>query len=421
MSERADNTVVIGNGCAGAECIKALRESGYRHGIQLVSDSRWPIYNPMLTTYYASGKIDFAQLFPYGTNESFCARHGVDILSESPVVALDAANRVVTCKSGRELNYDQCLIATGASPLLPPISGIDSARVHVMRSVEDAVRLRDAMLSRPQKALVVGASMVGIKVVELFHKAGMAVCLADLAEHIFPLAAHPDCATVLENRLLHQGIRLRFGAGIERLEEGVGGIRAYFAGSDESEEADIVVMCIGVRANTGFIDRTQVALDRGVLVDERMQTNVPGLYAAGDVAQGQNLLTHTPQVIGLLANARYQGRTAGRSMAGKTGGFPGSIPHNITHFMDMDFVGIGDTLHFDSMKKQDNGTTFVQLFWTNGLLTGANFIDRYTESGVIRNALIKGVQQQGVRLASASLPVLHNLLITSILSEVRNG
>ena len=119
-------------------------------------------------------------------------------------------------------------------------------------------------------------------------------------------------------------------------------IRAYFEGSTESEEADLLVMCIGVKANTGFIDRKQVAVDRGILVDGYMRTSMPGLYAAGDVAQGKNLLSGESEMIGLWNNARYQGRTAGRNMAGRNEFFPGNIPHNITHFMGMDFVGIGN-------------------------------------------------------------------------------
>ena len=339
---RDKSMVIVGNGCAGAECIKALRESGYKEKIHLLTDSRWPVSNPMLTTYYVAGKIGFEGLFPYGASQEFYLKYGVDVYPESPVVALDAEQKVVYAKSGLELKYDKCLIATGATPVLPPIEGIGSDRIYTMRTVEDAIRLKEAMVKMPKKALVIGASMVGIKVMELFYKAGVEVCLADLAQHIFPLSAHPECARIIEERLVQKGIKLRFGAGIEKVEETACGVRAYFKDSAESEEADLLVMCIGVKANTGFIDRKQVAVDRGILVDGYMRTSMPGLYAAGDVAQGKNLLSGESEMIGLWNNARYQGRTAGRNMAGENEFFPGNIPHNITHFMGMDFVGIGE-------------------------------------------------------------------------------
>jgi 3-phenylpropionate/trans-cinnamate dioxygenase ferredoxin reductase subunit len=252
---------------------------------------------------------------------------------------------------------------------------------------------------------------------ELFYQAGVEVCLADLAQHPFPLTAHPECARVIEERLNQKGIKLRFGAGIEKVEKMTRGIRAYFKDSTESEEADLLVMSIGVQANTGFIDRKQVAVDSGILVDGYMRTNRPELYAAGDVAQGKNLLSGRMQMIGMWNNARYQGRTAGRNMAGGNEFFPGTIPHHITHFMGMDFVSIGDVNDHDRTEKKYDGKRYIQLFWKNRLLTGANFLDYYTESGAIKNALIKGLRQGGPML-SGFLPVIQNQLIKNTLSEV---
>jgi len=410
--------VIVGNGCAGAECIKALRESGYSGGIHLITDSRWPIYNPMLTTYYVAEKIGFEGLFPYGPGQEFYLKYGVDMTPGLPVVSLDTEQKRVHAKSGLEIRYDQCLIATGATPILPPIEGIGSDRIYAMRTVEDAIRLKEAMVQKPKKALVIGASMVGIKVMELFYKTGMEVCLADLAQHIFPLSAHPECARIVEERLEQKGIELRFGAEIEKVEETNGGVRAYFNGTTESEEADFLVMCIGVRPNTSFVDRRQVAVDRGILVDEHMRASVPGLYAAGDVAQGKNPLSGESEMIGLWSNARYQGRTAGRNMAGRNESFPGNIPHNITHFMEMDFVGIGNVNDYDRMEKKYDGRRYIQLFWKDGLLAGANFLDSYTGSGVVKNALMKGLRHDGSAL-SDSVPLIQNQVVKNILKEVQ--
>jgi NAD(P)H-nitrite reductase large subunit len=409
--------VIIGNGGAGAECIKAMRESGYTGEIYLFTDSRWPISNPMLTTYYVAGKIGFDELFPYGASQEFYLKYGVDVYAESPVIALDAEQKMVYAKSGLELKYDQCLIATGATPFLPQVEGVGSDRVYTMRTVEDAIRLKEAMAKELKKALVIGASMVGIKLVELFHQAGVKVCLADLARHIFPLTAHPECARIIEERLGQKGIKMRFGARIEKVEETPRGVKAYFKDSTESEEADLLVMCIGTRANTGFIDQNQVAIDKGILVDRHMRTSRLGLYAAGDVAQEKNLLSGGSQIIGSWNNARCQGRTAGRNMAGGNDFFPGDVPHHITRFLGMDFVGIGDVNGQDKMEKKYDGKRYIQLFWKDGLLTGANFLDSYTESGVIKNALIKGLRQRRPIL-SGSLPVIQSQLVKNILWEV---
>ena len=417
MANNGNRIAIIGNGCAGAECIKALRESGYHGVIHLFSASRWPIYNPMLTTYYAAGKISFDHLFPYGQGDEFYRQYNVDVHSASPVVVLDAEKRVVVNQAGFELNYEQCLIASGASASLPPVEGIRSDKVYLVRTVKDAVKLKEVVDKKPRKVLVIGASLVGIKLVELFFEAGTEVCLADKADHLFPLNAHPECARLIEGRLSRIGIRFRFNAGLSKLEENNSGIKAHFTNCVDCEEADLVVMCTGAKANTSFIDRRQVEVKQGVLVNELMKTNVSGLYTAGDVSEGKDPLTGERQTLGLWSNARYQGRTAGRNMAGLIEIYPGNIPHNITHFMGMDFVSIGDIREYDRMEIKFEGKWFRQLFWRNDLLSGANFVDNYTEAGIIKNALMKGLRQNQPGYGS-SLSIIQNLLFRTTLAEV---
>jgi NAD(P)H-nitrite reductase large subunit len=413
---------VIGYGCAAAECIKALRDNGYTGELHVFTDSKWPVYNPMLTTYYIAGKIGFNQLFPYGEGAEFCRGYNVNLHPDSPVIKLDAEKRVVTNKAGLELNYEQCLISSGASPLLPPINGINSDKVHVLRTPDDTIRLKDALDRKPEKALVVGASLVGIKITELLYNAGIEVCLIDSADRIFPLIAHSECSQIIADRLIKSGVIVHTGVELTRIEDRPEGVRAYFNGN-ESGDADLLIMCTGVRPNIEFINPAQVEVNQGIPVNEHMMTGVPGLYAAGDVAEGKNLLTQTSQVTGLWVNARYQGRTAGRNMAGIPAFLPGNIPYNITHFMGMDFIGIGDISDYDKMEKVSDGNRFMQLFWKNKLLTGANFIDFHGESGIIRNAIVKGLINNKPT-SDTSLPLAQNLLITNILSKlerVNNG
>ena len=417
MSRDDKKAAIIGNGGAGAECVKSLRESGYRGENHIFSDSQWPIYNPMLTTYYAAGKIGFEQMFPFGNGDEFYRKYQVEDHIKSPVMALDTERRIAANKAGFELVYDLCLIASGASPVLPAIEGINCDKVFTMRTVEDAIRLRKALERKPRKALVIGASMVGIKVMELFYNAGIEVCLADLADRIFPLAAHPDCSQVIEARLRQKGIELKFGVCIEKVEDTPSGIKACFDRESESEGFDLLVMCTGMRPNIDFVDRKRIEAKQGILINERMETSVPGVFAAGDVAQGNNLLSGEPQITGLWANARYQGRTAGRNMAGNKEIYPGTIPHNITHFLGMDFVGIGDICEYDRMETAYDGKRFHQLFWKGNLLTGANLIDEHTESGILKNALVKGLIQNRNDIHSR-FPAVQNLMIRKVLTEV---
>lgn len=387
MGMRDEPTVaILGNGGAAAECVLALRQTGFGGRILMFADNALPPANPTLMTYFLAGKLVYGQLFPFG--QDFFEANGVETVFRSPVVSLDTANRTVRNAAGFESSYDRCLIATGAVPLQPPVPGINSARVFVMRTLSDAIRLKASLKQRPRRALVIGASMVGIKLVELLVGLGVPVCLADMATQVFPQAAHPDCSRVIEKRIKAIGVSLRLGVAITGIESAASGVRAFFGDAGAPEDADLVLMCVGVKPSLDFLDQA-VACERGVLVDEYMRTSVDGVYAAGDVAQAPGLPGQPKQIFGLWASARMQGRTAGAHMAGAGAAYPAEVVHNITHFLGMTFVGIGDVKGGDQDLKVEREGGYAQFFWKRDQLVGANLINSDLTSGAILNALLK--------------------------------
>ncbi len=410
---------IIGNGCAAAECIRALRQRDWQGQIRLFADNAEPVANPMLTTYYASGRIDYGMMFPYG--DDFYEKNRVEFHPDEPVLRLEAVGRRIHTALD-VYDFDCCLIASGASAVLPPLPGVDLPGVLTVRTVKDAQRLKEA--SGARRVLVVGASMVGIKVVEMFHRLGAHVVLADMAPYIFPLAASEACAHRIEERLRERGIDLRFSARLLRLEQAVqGGLLAFFEGGEEPVAADCVAMCAGVRPNLDFVSREEIDVARGVLVSEHMCTNVPGIYAAGDVAQGRNVLSGEKQIIGLLASARAQGRAAGAHMLGlRDRQYEGGLPHNITHFMGMDFVGVGDVLNAHRTECRERDGRFVQLFFRDEKLCGYNALDQYTNSGVIKNSLLRScVDGAAGVLPGGELEMLEILPQLNILEKIYKG
>ncbi len=410
-----DPIIVIGNGCAAVETCRGLRESGYAGDIEVFAAGALPPYNPMLTSYYAAGKIDYSLMFPYGDSNAVFDAHRARVRADAPVTRLSAARRTVEA-NGETRRFSQCCVASGASAVIPPFPGSRLPGVYAMRTVEDAEAVRRAMAAKPGRALVVGASMVGIKLVELFWKAGMAVALADLADRIFPLAAHPDCSRVIEARLSGMGIVQRYGAALERIEEDGAGLAAFFKGESEPLRVDIVILAIGVRANIGFVDTEEIAVKQGILVDGTMRSSVPGVYAAGDCAQGLDILSGERRIIGLWANARNQGFVAGCNMAGKRREHAGEILHNITHFMGMDFVGIGDVGVGNESRTSSGKGWYKQVFFRDGKVCGANFLDYCHECGIFKNALVKRALRAGTD-GSTGGPIrpLHEYLLEAML------
>ena len=212
---------IIGFGCAGFHALEAIREADKTGVIHIYSEHTDPPYNPMLTTYYASNRLCYEGMFPFGDLADIAANYHAEIFSGTRVTALDADKRTLTLEDGTERAYDKILLATGARSFTPPIP-IECPEAAVsMRTLDDARVLKRILEERPIKqAVVIGASMAGIKVAEVLHNNGAHVILADMAPYIFPLAAYPETAERIERKLTDDGVELRFRAGLAAVRKG---------------------------------------------------------------------------------------------------------------------------------------------------------------------------------------------------------
>ena len=390
------NILIIGNGGAAISAVKAARSAGYSGPIHMVSDAPGLAFNPMLSPYYLAEEISFDQCFPFG--KAFYKRYDVTCHFGSPAEELDLINREVVLSGGRKLVYDRCLIATGASPILPPVSGLRTSRhVFTLRTAEETIFLHET-LSRARNALILGASLVGVKMAEILVRRGMTVTLVDIADQILPHAAHPECASLLEAHLTTMGVELHLGWNLQSVEDHGSKVYCHFQG-EKTIDSDLCLVSIGVRPNLDFLDKAVVDIDKGILVDHRMRSNVEDLYAAGDVSQGHNLLSGKKEVIGLWGNACYQGRTAGMNMAGRTVSYPGAVLDHISTFFGWNFVQLGnhnpqgEDLTILSNRDLSEGP-YRLLVFDKGVLVGANLINGFEIAGKLKMALIRRLNWQ---------------------------
>ena len=400
---------IIGFGCAGFHALEAIREADKTGVIHIYSEHTDPPYNPMLTTYYASNRLCYEGMFPFGDLADIAANYHAEIFSGTRVTALDADKRTLTLEDGTERAYDKILLATGARSFTPPIPIKCPEAAVSMRTLDDARVLKRILEERPIKqAVVIGASMAGIKVAEVLHNNGAHVILADMAPYIFPLAAYPETAERIERKLTDDGVELRFRAGLAAVRKG-GEMTASVEFSDGSSiPADLVALCIGTRAATELAVQAGIQVNRGIVVQDTMETSAPGIYAAGDCCEGCNLQSGQSMIIGLWANAAYQGHTAGANMAGAPSAFRGNILHNITHFFHMDFIGFGDnritgeTVTFENKEKG----LWIQAVLKDNCLAGINILGSYRISGILKNHILEVIQNGRHRISDIQRGVL---------------
>ena len=394
-SGKGRNTVgrvaIVGFGSAGYHAARALSIRCPGEEIHVYSTTDDGPSNPMLTTYYASGRIAREALFPFGSREQVVRELGIRLFANTPVVRLRADERALILENGTARQYDDIVIATGARALIPPIPGLPEQGVYAMRTVDDAEKLYFALeKGLISSALVVGASMVGIKVVEALRNRGIPVALADLADRIFPLAALPEVSEEIHGRLRSRGVQLLFGRALSSLERTKTGITAHFA-DGSAYTGGAVFFCMGTRPCLELVDREELEVGRALKVDDHMRTSRPHIYAAGDCCETRELVTGNSMSVGLWANAAMQGETAGANIAGNDSRYQGNLIHNITHYWDTDFIGLGDN------RAEGERMTYIhpREGWRfdavvrDGRPVCINILDNHTLSGPAKALLIK--------------------------------
>lgn len=369
----------------------AARSFGHSGPIHLVSDANGPAFNPMLSPYYLKGKIPWHRCFPFG--EDIYRKCDAICHWNSRVESLDAANKTVSLAGGGTLHYDRCLVATGARPVLPPIAGLkDVPGVFTLRTAAQT-RILEKAIGSAKKVVVLGASLIGVKVAEILRQRNVGVVLIDVAEQILPHSAHPLAAAVLEKYFREKGMEVRLGCSIEGSQTDHDCVSCFLP-DHVVERADWIAVCTGIRPNLDFIDPGQVSLDQAILVNERMETSAADLYAAGDVSQGPNFLTGKREWLGLWANGCYQGRTAGLNMAGGNTSYPGTISQHVSPLFDKTFVQVGGlnrkgpNIRLIAGGDPDRGILHFLLF-EDDVLIGVNLINGDAWAGRLRAAVMK--------------------------------
>ena len=389
---------IVGFGGAGYNAAKAARSVSPDAEIDVYTDTDVGPYNPMLTTYYVKNAIAYDTLFPFGALEKIAQSLRLNIHTGCPVTGLLAQERAVELANGTRRRYDSILLSTGASALMPPIPGIDLPGVLKMRTAADARLLKERIETGGLKdALVVGASWVGIKVIEDFYEKGIACTLVDGAKWIFPVAAFRETAQRIQADLDRKSVRQAYGQMLERIEREPDGRLAACMKGGERFSADTVVVCIGIRPNVGFLKGSGLEIGRAVRVDRKQQTNIPGIYAAGDCCEGFEMQSGTYKHVGVWANAQNQGRVAGINMAGGNGEFSSNLLLNLAHYLHVDFLSIGDITTCcpgDEVYEYEDDYYYIRGVKKGKDIKCINIFGPPESNGILRSGFVKSLQHE---------------------------
>lgn len=366
--------VIVGNGVAAAGCIEGIRRQDAEGKIIVVSQEEYAVYCRPLISYYLEGKTDIQRMQYRGAD--FYEKNGCEVLYGKTAVAGDAQKKTVTLEDGTEIPYDALCVATGSTAFVPPFQGLDSVQKKFsFMTLDDTLALEQA-ISDDSRVLIVGAGLIGLKCAEGLHGRAAQITVCDLADRVLSSILDAPCAAVVQAHLEKNGIAFLLGDSVQTFEGG----KAHM-NSGKTVDFDVLVLAVGVRANTALVRSMGGEADRGILLDTAMRTTLPDVYAAGDCTQGLDSSCGEKKVLALLPNAYMQGRCAGINMAGGEAVFDTAIPMNSIGFFGLHIMTAGSYANTQVIDTGKDGNV-RKLFVRDGLLTGFILVGDTARAGI---------------------------------------
>lgn len=298
--------VIVGAGAAGSAAAEMLRRLGFQGRLTMIDgDDDAPYDRPSLSKSFLAGKFESAALRPSG----FYEEHGIELVGAA-VSAVDVNDRRVRCADDSSFAYDALLLATGSEPRTLDIAGHDLPHVHTLRSLSDS-RAIVALAKRSHRAVIMGASFIGLEVAAALRARDLAVSVVSPGPQPLAKVFGPELGAMIQTLHEERGVAFHLGQTAERIEDAVVVLQ-----NGERLPADMVVAGIGVRPRLDLAKAAGLTLDRGVAVNEYLETSAPGIYAAGDIARWPD--PHTGENIRVehWVVAQRQGQAAARNMLG---------------------------------------------------------------------------------------------------------
>ena len=381
--------VIIGAGPAGVIAAEALRKADSASQITLIGDEPEPPYSRMALPYYLSDNIKEEGTYLRKTDGYYAARK-VDVVQDK-VEQVRPKEKRLRLKNGADVDFDRLLIAAGAHPISPPISGIDLPGVHPCWTLHDTRQI--VQLATPGAHVVLmGAGFIGCIILEALVKRGVQLSVVEMENRMVPRMMNETSGGLIKAWCQEKGVNVYTSTKVESIEKG-GGDHPLTVNLDNGKTlpASLVIAATGVKSNIEFLNDTGIDTDVGILVNHHLQTNVADIYAAGDVAQGKDFSTGDYSVQAIQPTAADHGRVAALNMAGQSIEHQGSVNMNVLATLGLISSSFGLWMGepgSDHAERTDpNRYQYLSLQFRDDTLIGASSLGLTQHVGVLRGLI----------------------------------
>ncbi len=417
--------LIIGSSHAGLSALDAIRMVDQKGSITIVTREKTLPYSPTVLPYVLSGQADPDRIFL--RDQAYFDQNGAKFISGSAVVGVKPEKNSVALDSGDEIQYEKLLLATGSVPKVPDIPGLKDASRHVLRTLDDALGIR-ANAQGGQTAIILGAGLIGMHAAQDLAKAGLQVTVVATTPQVMGQYFDAEAASLIERVFVENGVKILTGSPVTHVTNSNDACAVSLEnGLDLS--AHLLLVAKGVNACMDYLDGSGVETGDGVIVDDRMRTNVENIWAAGDLAQGSSFFDSGKIMNGILPDASEQGRIAGMDMAEDPAVTPyaGGISMNTYNFFNNRAFAIGmcgtsgklaclpcglDNLEIDKVFSPSS-MRYQKLVFQGDHLLGAASINTEIDPGVMLQIIRRKIDLGGVKERFASFPLDAGRLVMS--------
>ena len=395
------NYTIIGNSAAAIGAVEAIRGHDRRGEIVVVSKEPYRVYSRPLITYLLAGQIAEDRMFY--REKDFYRRRKIQTFLENEVEAIQPEQCRLLLNGGETLNFEKLLIAVGGSPIVPQVEGVHMKGVFAFMTWNDAKEMRRYMEEYPvESVVVIGGGLIGLKAAEAFMTLGLQVTVVELMDRVLSVTLDKRASEIVERQLKSRGIRLIADNTVEKILGNHNRAEGVILKDQRDINCQMVVFGIGVLPNIHLVKDTSICFNKGIQVDEHMETNVSGIYAAGDVVEIPDMLLETVRPIAIWPNAYKQGWIAGSNMAGIPKRYGGSFAMNSIDICGIPTISVGMTQAsengFEVLQQLDRKKeAYRKIILRDGVIVGAIFVGEIDRAGIYTGLIREKIDVSGFK------------------------
>lgn len=330
---KTNTYLIIGNGVAGTTAAETIRKQDPAGSITILSEEDIPFYYRIRLNDFIAGEVSEDKLI--AKKKAWYQEQRIELRLNTRISGLDATAQRLTTDSGKKLSFDRLLLATGSHSFLPPIEGIDQQGVFALRHIKDA-RAILAQAGKSEEVILIGGGLLGLEAGNALRRLGKKVTVVEFFPRLLPRQLDSKGAKRLQKLMEKMGFAFRLSAMTKTITHSTGKVDGIVLEGGDTLPGQMVIVSAGVRPNLELAQSGGLACDKGVAVNDRLETSANGIYAAGDVAE------HRGVVSGIWPAAMQQGKVAGANMAGGEAVYQGATMSNILKVAGIDVAAAGN-------------------------------------------------------------------------------